>query len=279
MDINNCTIGEIRKRTPFPVEIVKNRNVLAAVFAEQIISHVHRGNCQGRRTVVILPVGPTGQWKLMAEIAIRKQIDLSKLCIISMDEYLMPDNISQVPETDPFSFAGFIKRNFVNDAAAFCGFKKENWIAPNTSDIGKIDRKIEEWGGVDVAFGGIGLNGHLAFNEAPEVTDTWTEESFAVSPVRIQKIAAVTKATNSIFGTGGCINMVPDYAVTIGMKQILNARRIHIYLDWAWQRFMLRRTLLGSVTMHFPASLLQKHHDVQFTVTEEVAEVHTIIPE
>ena len=131
---------------------------------------------------------------------------------------------------------------------------------------------VQAKGVVTVAVEGAGV-------EAPEVTDGWTEESFAASPVRIQKVAATTKATNSIFGTGGNIGLVPDYAVTIGMKQILGARRVHVYLDWPWQRFMLRRALLGPVTMHFPASLLQNHSDVQFTVTAEVAEAHTLVHE
>ncbi len=278
-NIETFTLNQIQDAASIPVEVVKDRDAMTITFAEQVLSHVRDGNAQGRRTVLIMPVGPTGQWKQMLKIAKRDQIDLSSLHIVSMDEYLMPDNITPVPETDPLSFAAFIKQNFANEAAASCGFKMENWVAPDPADVGKVDRKIEEWGGVDVAFGGVGLNGHLAFNEAPDATDGWTEESFAASPVRIQKVAATTKATNSIFGTGGNIGLVPDYAVTIGMKQILGARRVHVYLDWSWQRFMLRRALLGPATMHFPASLLQNHLDVQFTVTEEIAEMHTLLPE
>ena len=279
MEINYFNIDSIRKHSRIPVKVVKNKKMMVVDFADEILSRVKEGNSKGDRTVVILPVGPTGQWKQMAEIAKQDRIDLSGLHIISMDEYLMPDNTTHIPETDPLSFAGFIKQNFLIDAIKYCGFKKENWAAPDSSDIGKVDRMIKKWGGVDIAFGGIGLNGHLAFNEAPSPTDSWTEEKFKVSPVRIQKIAAVTKATNSIFGTGGCIGMIPDFAVTIGMKQILGAHRIHIFLDWLWQRYMLRRALLGPITMHFPASLVQNHPDVQFTVTEDVAEIHTIIPE
>lgn len=278
-DISGYTIEKIREATSTTVEVVKDKEALAVVFAEQILSHVRRGNEQDKRTVIIMPVGPTGQWKRMAEIAKRDQIDLSELCIVSMDEYLMPDGVTPVPESDPFSFAAFIKQNFANEAAASCGFNMEHWIVPEPADIGAVDRTIEAWGGVDVAFAGIGLNGHVAFNEPPGPYEAWTEESFAHSPVRIQKLAASTKATNSIFGTGGNMALVPDYAVTIGMKQILGARRVHVYLDWLWHRYMLRRSLLGPATMHFPASLLQTHPNVIFTVTEEVAEAHSIEPE
>jgi len=109
--------------------------------------------------------------------------------------------------------------------------------------------------------------------------ESWTDESFANSPTRIVKLAETTKATNSIFGTGGDLGRVPDFAVTIGMKEILSARRIHVFLDWHWQRFVLRRTLLGPVSRTFPASFLQTHKDVRFTVTQEIATPHSLVPE
>jgi len=114
-------------------------------------------------------------------------------------------------------------------------------------DIGAVDRAIRRWGGVDVAFAGIGLNGHVACNEPPAASECWTDESFARSPTRVVKLAETTKATNSIFGTGGDLGRVPDFAVTIGMKEILGARRVHVFLDWRWQRFVFRRALLGPV--------------------------------
>jgi len=278
-NIEDYKIGEIRERSKHTVEVVADKEALAVSFAETVMSFVREQNSGDSRSVVIMPVGPTGQWKIMGEIAERENIDLSQFCIVSMDEYLMPDGITPVPESDPFSFAAFIKRNFANSTAERCGFSMDNWVAPDPADLGKVDRKIEEWGGVDIAFGGIGLNGHLAFNEAPCGGEDWTEEDFANSSVRIQKISETTRATNSIFGTGGNLDMVADYAVTIGMKQILGAKQVHVYLDWPWQRYMLRRALLGPVTMQFPASLLQDHSDVVFTVTEEIAKAHEVVPE
>ncbi len=65
----------------------------------------------------------------------------------------------------------------------------------------------------------------------------------------------------------------------IGMKQILGARRIHVFLDWQWQRYVVRRALLGPVGRSFPASYLQTHKRVRVTMTEEVAAVHPLLPE
>ena len=277
--IASSTLTQLRRRTGVPIDVVADREALAVQFARTILQRVHSAGKRKKRVVIIMPVGPTGQWRQMADIAVAEKIDLSRLSIVSMDEYLTPDASRNVPTSDPFSFTDFIKGQFAQKAIRKCGFKKQNWIVPNPKDTSAVEATIERWGGVDVAFAGIGLNGHIAFNEPPAPSECWTDESFAKSPTRIVKLAETTKATNSIFGTGGDLGRVPDFAVTIGMKEILSARGVHVFLDWHWQRFVLRRTLLGSVSRSFPASFLQTHKDVRFTITQEVATPHSLVPE
>lgn len=276
--ISLCAIDELRRLTGVPIEVVRDREAMAVSFAATVLDCVRRANARRKRAVIIMPVGPTSQWNLMADIAIRKGINLSCLSIIQMDEYLDPHS-RRVPLSDPFSFTGFVWRTFGWRAAQKCGFQKKNWIVPDPANPRSVDRAIKRWGGVDIAFAGIGLNGHMAFNEPPLASETWTDESFAESSTRVIRLAETTKATNSIFGTGGNLGQVPDQAVTIGMKQILGAKRIHVFLDWHWQRFPLRRTLLGPVSRLFPASLIQTHRDIRFTITEEVACIHQLLPE
>jgi len=272
-------LAELRERTGVPIETTADKQTLAVRFAETVLDHVRTANAARKQVVLIMPVGPTGQWRLMADLAADDGLDLSRLAIIQMDEYLVPDGSRRVAEADPFSFTRFVRRAFAEKATRECGFRPENWVAPDPRDVDSVDRAIDRWGGVDVAFAGIGLNGHMAFNEPPGPGEPWTDESFADSPTRIVRIAETTRATNSIFGTGGDLGRVPGFAVTIGMRQILGARRIHVFLDWHWQRFVLRRTLLGPVGRSFPASCIQSHSDVRFTITEEVAEVHPLVPE
>ncbi len=277
--IASCTLAQLRKRTGVPVDVVPDREALAVEFARTTLDRVRAADRRKKRVVIIMPVGPTGQWQQMADIAVAERIDLSRLCIVSMDEYLTPDASRNVPTSDPFSFTSFITRHFAQQAIKECGFKKQNWIVPNPKDTSAVEAAIQRWGGVDVAFAGIGLNGHIAFNEPPTPSESWTDESFAKSSTRVVKLAETTKATNSIFGTGGDLGRVPDFAVTIGMKDLLCAQRVHVFLDWPWQRFVLRRTLLGPVSRTFPASLLQTHKDVRFTITQDVATPHPLVPE
>ena len=63
------------------------------------------------------------------------------------------------------------------------------------------------------------------------------------------------------------------------MKEILASRKIHIYLDWHWQRAPLRETLLGPATPMFPASLIREHPDVVITITKDVAQPPSLEPE
>jgi glucosamine-6-phosphate deaminase len=277
--IASCTLTQLRRRTGVPIDVVADREALAVAFARTLIGRVRTANERKRRVVIIMPVGPTGQWRQMADIAAVEQVDLSRLYIVSMDEYLTPAASRNLPTSDPFSFTGFIMRHFAQKAIRKCGFKKQNWVVPDPKDTIAIERAIQRWGGVDVAYAGIGLNGHVAFNEPAGPSECWTDQSFANSPTRVVRLAETTKATNSIFGTGGNLGRVPDFAVTIGMKEILGARSVHVFLDWQWQRYVLRRSLLGPVSRSFPASYLQTHKDVRFTITREVAAVHSLAPE
>ena len=277
--IGSRTVAQIRPATAIEIEVVKDREALAQVFAEAVLATVRQAVAQGRRAVVIMPVGPTGQWRLLAPLARREHLSLAALHIIQMDEYLGPDAATWLPASHPFSFRGFVQSSFADEAVRECGFRAENWLVPEPAHLDLVDARIREWGGVDVAFGGVGLNGHMAFNEPPGPSSRWTAETFPDSPARVQQIAETTKATNSIFGTGGDLTAMPDYAVTVGMRQILGARRIHLFLDWPWQRNVFRRAVLGPVTIAFPASLVQRHGNVRFTITEEVAEPHVVNPE
>ena len=190
--IATSTLEQVRRSSKVPIDVVASREALAVCFAETVLGYVRRANRRKKRVTMIMPVGPTGQWKLMADMAIGDGLDLSRLSIIQMDEYLTAEG-NRVPATDPFSFTRFVQQAFGRRVGKKCGFKKQNWIVPDPADTAAVDRAIKRWGGVDVAFAGIGLNGHMAFNEPPLATGAWTDESFASSPTRIVKLAETTQ--------------------------------------------------------------------------------------
>ena len=133
-----------------------------------------------------------------------------------------------------------------------------------------IGRLIAARGGVDACFGGIGINGHVAFNEPPEPEECATLDEFAARPTRILGLARETRTINAVT-VGGDIDVVPRRCITVGMKEILAARKLRFYCNRPWQSGVVRRALHGPVTPACPASLLRLHPDAVVSVAEYVA--------
>ncbi len=87
------------------------------------------------------------------------------------------------------------------------------------------------------------------------------------------RLSRETTLINAVTTSRGNIDRIPEYAVTVGMKEILESRKVRIYLNRPWQSGIVRKILHGPVTPVVPASLLQNHRDVHFVAVEYVAEL------
>jgi len=92
-------------------------------------------------------------------------------------------------------------------------------------------------------------------------------------PTRVVRLSRETRLINAITTSRGNIDRIPEFAVTVGMKEILESRKVRIYMNRTWQSAIVRKILHGPVTPSVPASLLQGHPDVRFTIAAYVAEV------
>jgi glucosamine-6-phosphate deaminase len=156
----------------------------------------------------------------------------------------------------------------------------ENRVFPDPRDLAAVQQLITARGGVDCCYGGVGINGHIAFNEPPEPaaegrTPPLTLEQFANLPARVLDLARETRTINSVT-VGGDISVIPRRAVTVGMREILAARRLRFYCNRPWQRGVVRRLLHGPVTPSCPASLLRLHAAAELTIASYVAELPDI---
>jgi len=124
-------------------------------------------------------------------------------------------------------------------------------------------------GKIDVCYGGIGITGHVAFNEPEDVS----VEEFGQRSTRVLTISAETRTINSVGDLNGAIKAMPTRCVTIGMKQILGAKRIYLACFRDWHRAVVRKACHGEVSAHFPVSLMQNHPDAKLTITEFVAKL------
>ena len=131
---------------------------------------------------------------------------------------------------------------------------------------------IEELGGVDLCIGGLGINGHIALNEAAEEDDTITVEEYANLGTRVLQITRETRTINAYGYQRGDLRGMPEWCITIGMKQILAAKKVYIALNRPWQHGIVKHVLYDKVQPQIPASLLQLHEKVVFCSAEDVAD-------
>lgn len=131
---------------------------------------------------------------------------------------------------------------------------------------------IETLGGVDMCLGGLGINGHVAFNEPAETDDTIAVEEFAALQTRVLPISRETKNINAYGYQRGDLRGMPEWCITIGMKQILSARKIYIALNRKWQHGIVKHVLFDKPQAQIPASLMQGRDDVTFCAYEKLAE-------
>lgn len=258
---------ELGHGTRIAFRVVPDAAALTRAFADMLLDEFRAARAAGRgRVLFIVPVGPVGQYDLLAARCNAERVSLADLTLIGMDEYLTPEG-AWIAEEDPRSFRGHMRRHLLD---AIDPALAPRVVFPHPARPDGIGALIAASGGVDVAFGGVGIAGHVAFNEPPEPGEAIEPDAFAALPTRIVRLARETRTINAVTVAGGAIDLVPESAVTLGMREILGARRLRLFLNRHWQRGILRRLLHGPVTPAVPASFAQRHPDAALVVTEEV---------
>jgi glucosamine-6-phosphate deaminase len=248
-------------------------------IAFDMFARIEANEALGLNTVFIVPVGPVGQYRRFAELCNRRRLDLGRVHFINMDEYLEghpSGNTGQretwIPYESPFSFRAFMDRECYSRIDPVLVMPEENRFFPSPGREDEIARRIEELGGVDTCYGGVGINGHIAFNEPPE-GPMMTAEEFAALPTRCLDLSRETRTINSVTAASGCIDLLPSRCITVGMREILASRRIRLYLNRDWQKGIVRKLLHGGVDARTPASLITLHADAAVTLTRSVAQL------
>lgn len=260
---------ELGRGTPVRVRALGDMASLARDLAEAMKHEIVAARRAGRAATLIVPVGPVDQFPLLAQAINDERIDCRDVMLINMDEYLTDDD-RFVPADHPLSFRGYMDRAFYDLIDPTLAPRPEYRVFPDPQDCAAVPRLIAARGGVDACFGGIGINGHIAFNEPPEPGVTMSVEAFADLPTRVLPLARETRTINSVT-VGGEIGLIPHRAVTVGMKEILASRRLRFYCNRPWQSAVVRRVLHGPITAACPASLLRRHTDAMITVADYVA--------
>jgi glucosamine-6-phosphate deaminase len=256
--------------------VVPDDAALIERFVATMLDEYRKAKAVGREKVVyIVPVGPVGQFERLADRCNAERLSLRDLVIINMDEYLTADGRAFISIDDALSFRRHMKEKFYGRLAPELAPPVEQRLFPEPCDPANVGRAIERWGGVDVCFGGVGITGHVAFNDPPEPDEVCSAEEFASRPSRVVRLSRETVLINSVTTARGNLDRIPRLAVTVGMKEILESRKVRLFMNREWQTAILRKLLHGAVTPRVPASLLQRHSDAHVTATMQV----TALPE
>ena len=245
-------------------------------FARAIADEIKGNNEKGQPTRLILPVGPTGQYPILAEIINRERISLKNCYFFYMDEYC-DDSGKAIPPDHPLSFRGEMEHLFFSKIDPELNIPDEQLIFPSHENLHLLKKMIEDVGGIDTCYGGIGIHGHVAFNE-PEPNIRYTDP-------RLVYLNEYTITINAIRSeVGGDLVNFPRKAVTLGMNQICGARRVRLYcrndipgIDWA--NLVLRLAVFGTPGDDYPVTYLTEHPDyVVVTIKNTAARPKNILP-
>ncbi len=212
------------KRYSPRVSIVENLRQLYDTFAEMLAQEVEGNNREGKPTKVILPVGPTGQYPIFLKVVLESKLSLRGCHLFFMDEYCY-ENGRPLGLEHPVGFRSTVERLLfgpLEKQAPELMVPREQIYFPDPAHPEQTQEEMDAVGGIDTCYGGIGIHGHIAFNEP--------EEGVESSDTRIIRTNLATKTINMIrTDCGGFFGDYPELAVTVGMKQILQCRRIVLF--------------------------------------------------
>ena len=231
----------------------------AADAAEIIIKDAISKNGEAR---IILSTGAS-QFETLKYLT-EKDIDWSKVTMFHLDEYV------NLPETHPASFREYLKERFVAKTnvgkAHFVDGTKEN-IAFLTEEIRKAP--------VDLGIVGIGVNGHIAFNDPP--ADFETKEAYII--VDLDETCRNQQVGEGWFKT---FDDVPKQAVSMSVYQIMQCKNIVTAVPHAEKAWAIENTLKGELSNTVPATMLKMHDNWQLFTdanshkdAKEIKEIHT----
>ncbi len=193
---------------------------------------------------------------IIGEIYKLYPFDVSNITIFGVDE------VTNVPR----DYAGACYTMLKTQLIDTLGIKEENFLMPpsQSNDFHKecklFQQAIEDRGGIDLQVLGLGINGHLGFNQpgTPFESETWVSHMDELLEARIRK-ELQTPPSQKLGG------------LTLGIKNIMQARKVILAAKGQSKADIVKQMLYGPVTPYIPASILQLHQNCEFILDSESA--------
>ena len=216
--------------------------------AAYIVERIRQFEPSDTRPFVLgLPTGgtPIPAYKELIRLNREGKASFANVVTFNMDEYV------GLSADHPESYRSFMYREFFDHVDI--QEKNINFLDGNAEDLQaeceRYEQRITEYGGIHLFFGGVGHDGHIAFNEPA---------SSLASRTRDKELTEVTRHANARF-FGGDVNQVPRLALTVGVGTILDAGEVVILATGANKSRAVKATVEGSVNHMWTVSALQLH--------------------
>lgn len=190
---------------------------------------------------------PIGTYDQLVEWYNKGDLDFSEVTTVNLDEY------KGLPRTNDQSYYYFMHQHLFDRV----NIDPERTNVPNgmepdaEKECGRYEELIRSLGGVDLQLLGLGHNGHIGFNEPGEAFEKETH--------CVDLTESTIEANKRFFASA---DDVPKQAYTMGIKTIMQAKKILIVVNGENKADIVERAFFGPVTPEVPASILQMHNDV-----------------
>ena len=263
-----CPIEELTKTSKIRLEVCDVEVDMYWKVAMAVLSVIEEDNRTNKTTFMIVPYGPLGPYARIVYLVNKHRISLKNCVFCNMDEYITDDG-EYIDKNDPLSFRGGMDRIFYSQIDDELNVLPENRYFPEPKNPDIVLQLIEKYGVPDMVFGGVGINGHYAFNEPPYGDEPCTNEEFLNRQTRVLEVSRETRTINGFMNAGGNFNAIPRYCITVGMKEMFMAKKVRMCMPRDWNAGALRPVLSGKVDCHVPCSLFQLHPDAMLYATSE----------
>ncbi len=230
------------------VIIEKNYEELSRWAARHVVETIKAFQPTAEKPFVLgLPTGssPMGMYAEIVKAVKAGEVSFEHVLTFNMDEYV------GLPESHPESYHSFMANNLFNHID--CPKENIHILNGNAENLEEecknYEKMIEEAGGIDLFIGGIGPDGHIAFNEP---------YSSLTSLTRVKTLTTDTRIANSRF-FGGDMNAVPTTALTVGVGTVMSAKEVMILCNGHNKARALQAAIEGPVTQAWTISALQLH--------------------
>lgn len=213
-----------------------------------------------RNFVLGLPTGgtPLDMYKHLVGMHADGRLSFKNVTTFNMDEYI------GLPHDHKESYHYYMHENLFSHVDI--DPDKINIPDGNAKDLvaecQSYNQRIHDSGGVELFIGGVGENGHIAFNEP---------YSSLSSVTRDKKLNSNTRAANARFFDGD-MSLVPQAALTVGIQNLLDAREVLILVIGAKKALALRECIEGAISQAWPISALQLHRRALIVADEEACD-------